>query len=169
MNRVANILTTLASAVFVVNSAAEPLKEGAEMPTVTQKNQDERNIKLSASMKGYVLVYFYPKADTPGCVKQACSLRDSFSTFVEKGVKVYGVSKDGAKAQKAFKDKYLLPFDLLADVDGVVLKAFGVPSAMGFAKRQAFLFKDGKLVWRDLTASTAQQAADVIEFLEKKP
>ena len=84
-------------------------------------------------------------------------------------MKIFGVSKDSVKSQKAFRDKYKLPFDLLADEDGAVCKAFGVPSTMGFAKRQAFLFKDGKLIWRDLTASTEQQAADVIGFLTKRP
>jgi thioredoxin-dependent peroxiredoxin len=125
-------------------------------------------VKLAeAGAAGYLLVYFYPKADTPGCTKQACSLRDEYAKLTDKGVKIYGVSNDSVKAQKAFADKYKLPFDLLADEDGAVIKAFGVPSTMGFAKRQAFLFKDGKLVWRDLSASTAEQAADVLEFLKK--
>ncbi|MEY4245567.1 MAG: hypothetical protein RLZZ245_3152, partial [Verrucomicrobiota bacterium] len=114
---------------------------------------------------GYLLVYFYPKADTPGCTKQACSLRDSYVALTERGVKIYGVSMDKVKSQKAFKDKYKLPFDLLADADGTVVDAFGVPKTMGFSKRQAFLFKDGKLVWSDMSASTEEQAADVLKFL----
>ncbi len=73
------------------------------------------------------------------------------------------------KAQKAFKEKYKLPFDLLADEDAAVVTAFGVPKTMGFAKRQAFLFKDGKLVWRDLSASTEQQAADVLKVISGQP
>jgi peroxiredoxin Q/BCP len=109
------------------------------------------------------LVYFYPKADTPGCTKQACSLRDSFAVLTEKKVQVFGASLDDAAAQKAFQQKYKLPFTLLADKGGKVADAFGVPHSMGFAKRQAFLFKDGKLVWRDLSASTDQQAADVLK------
>lgn len=168
-----SILTKLFSAVttgiFVTSAAAEPLADGAALPDVSQKNQDGQVVKFADSgSKGYLLVYFYPKSDTPGCNKQACSLRDSFAILTEKGVKVFGVSKDAVKAQKAFKDKYKLPFDIIADEDTTVIKAFGVPTTMGFAKRQAFLFKDGKLVWRDLEASTDQQAADVLEFLEKK-
>ena len=96
-------------------------------------------------------------------------MRDEYAKLTEKGVKIYGVSKDSVKSQKAFSEKYKLPFDLLADEDGTVVKAFGVPSTMGFAKRQAFLFKDGKLVWRDLSASTDQQAADVMAYLTKNP
>ncbi|MEI6177508.1 MAG: peroxiredoxin [Verrucomicrobiota bacterium] len=162
-------LKALTTWVFATNSAAEPLAEGAAMPAVSQRNQDDQSVNMvESAASGFVLVYFYPKSDTPGCTKQACSLRDSFATLAEKGVKVFGVSTDAVKAQKAFKNKYKLPFDLLADADGTVVTAFGVPKMMGFAKRQAFLFKDGKLVWRDLAASTDQQAADVLKHLEGK-
>jgi len=170
MSFITKSLTALAAGIFATNASAEPLVVGASMPVVSQNNQDDQSVKLAESAaSGYLLVYFYPKADTPGCTKQACSLRDSFATLTEKNVKVFGVSMDTAKAQKAFKDKFKLPFDLLADVDGTVVTAFGVPKTMSFAKRQAFLFKDGKLVWRDLAASTDQQAADVLKFLAEKP
>lgn len=166
MTRSTKILTAIATGFFTINATAEPLAEGASLPAVSQKNQDDQSVNLAETgATGYLLVYFYPKADTPGCTKQACSLRDSFANLTEKGVKVFGVSMDSVKAQKAFKDKYKLPFDLLADADGTVVTAFGVPKTMGFAKRQAFLFKDGKLVWRDLAASTDQQAADVLKVL----
>lgn len=149
--------------------SAEPIAEGAAMPSVSCVDQLGKEVKLAESAaKGYVLVYFYPKADTPGCTKQACSLRDSYEAITAKGVKVFGVSLDSVEAQKAFADKYKLPFTLLADKEGKVADAFGVPHLAGFAKRQAFLFLDGKLVWRDLTASTDQQAADVLSFIEKK-
>ena len=152
----------------IAATAAEPIDVGAALPTVTAKNQDGQEVKLpEAGAEGWTLVYFYPKADTPGCTKQACSLRDSYETMTDKGVRIYGASMDTVEAQKAFKDKYKLPFTLLADKDGKVADAFGVPHSAGFAKRQAFLFKDGKLVWRDLEASTDQQAADVLKELEK--
>lgn len=169
MSILKKLLSAITTGIFVTSAAAEPLADGAALPDVSQKNQDGEVVKFTdAGSKGYLLVYFYPKSDTPGCTKQACSLRDSFAVLTEKGVKVFGVSKDAVKAQKAFKDKYKLPFDIIADEDTTVIKAFGVPTTMGFAKRQAFLFKDGKLVWRDLEASTDQQAADVLSFLEKK-
>ena len=167
MSFLSKTLNALTAGVFSANSSAEPLADGAAMPAVSQKNQDDQSVNLAESAaSGFVLVYFYPKADTPGCTKQACSLRDSFAILTEKGVKVFGVSTDAVKAQKAFKDKFKLPFDLLADADGAVVTAFGVPKTLGFAKRQAFLFKDGRLVWRDLAASTGQQAADVLKHLE---
>jgi peroxiredoxin Q/BCP len=85
--------------------------------------------------------------------------------LTEKGLRVLGVSTDSVAAQKAFHTKFNLPFDLLADRDGTVAGAFGVPKTMGFAKRQAFLFDGGRLVWRDLSASTDRQAADVLEAI----
>ena len=169
MSQITRLLGALATGVFATNANAEPLEEGAALPSVAQKNQDGQVVKLSeAGVSGYLLVYFYPKSDTPGCTKQACSLRDSFAKLTDKGIKVYGVSTDKEKSQKAFKEKDKLPFDLLADEDGAVVAAFGVPKTMGFAKRQAFLFKDGILVWRDLAASTDEQAADVLKVVEAK-
>lgn len=169
MKSITQILTTVSAGIFSSAALAEPLDIGAALPAVEQKNQDDHAVTLAAvGITGYLLVYFYPKADTPGCTKQACSLRDSYATLTDKGVKILGVSMDKVPAQKAFKDKYKLPFDLLADSDGTVVKAFGVPSAMGFSKRQAFLFKDGKLVWRDLSAATDKQAEDVLKILNAK-
>ena len=166
MKSIANILTAAATTLFASSALAEPLAIGAALPAVEQKNQDDQPVKVAeAGAKGYTLVYFYPKADTPGCTKQACSLRDSYAALTDKGVKIFGVSMDKVDAQKAFKDKYKLPFELLADPDAKVVDAFGVPKTMGFASRQAYLFKDAKLVWVDLKASTEKQAEDVLKFL----
>ncbi|MDP3849188.1 MAG: peroxiredoxin [Luteolibacter sp.] len=170
MSHFSKLFTAVTTGIFAAGASAEPLADGAALPMVSQKNQDDQVVELAqAGAAGYLLVYFYPKSDTPGCTKQACSLRDSFEQLTAKNVRIFGVSTDPVKAQKTFKDKYKLPFDLLADEDATVVAAFGVPRTVNFAKRQAFLFKDGKLVWRDLSASTDQQAADVLEFLSKNP
>jgi peroxiredoxin Q/BCP len=148
---------------FGLASRADELTLGSPLPAVQAPDQDGKTVDLAAAGgKGWTLVYFYPKADTPGCTKQACSLRDAYATLTDKGVRVFGVSVDDPAAQKAFQQKYKLPFTLIADTDKKVLDAFGVPHTLGFAKRQAFLFKDGKLHWRDLAAATEQQAADVL-------
>jgi thioredoxin-dependent peroxiredoxin len=166
MKIITQIMTAVASGIFTSSAAAEPLEMGAAVPTVVQKNQNGETVNLAEVGKdGFLLIYFYPKADTPGCTKQACSLRDSYATLTEKGVKIFGVSTDNVEAQKAFRDKFKLPFDLLADEEATVVTTFGVPKTMGFSKRQAFLFKDGKLVWRDLAASTDKQAEDVLKVL----
>lgn len=146
---------------------ADPLEIGAKAPVVTSVDQDGKPVALAdLYAKGLVLVFFYPKADTSGCTKQACSLRDAYETLTARGVTVVGVSTDGVAAQKAFTEKHKLPYVLLADNDKKVINAFGVPATMGFASRQAYLIKDGVLVWRDLKASTEKQAADVLAALD---
>lgn len=147
-----------------ITKAAE-LKVGDKAPALTVSDQDGHAVQISGAdhPHDFTLVYFYPKADTPGCTKEGCSLRDGYEKLTKKGIHVIGVSHDTAAAQKAFKAKYHLPFTLIPDVHFVVIKAFGVPTTMGFAKRQSFLIKNGKIVWRDLKASTSQQANDVLK------
>lgn len=156
---------------FIANLSADPLKVGDAAPSIKATTETGAALALGdVYSKGYTLVYFYPKADTPGCTKQGCSLRDSFEVLTKKGVTVIGVSHDDAAAQKAFKEKYNLPFTLLADTDSAVMKAFGVPAipSTSLATRQAYLIdKSGKIVWADYKASTDKQAADVIAELEK--
>lgn len=145
---------------------ATDLKVGDAAPTVSANNELGQPVNLADHYKsGYTMVYFYPKADTPGCTAQACSLRDHFTDLTEKGVTVYGVSTDSVEDQKKFKEKFRLPFHLLSDKDKKVATAFNVPVTMGFASRQAFLIKDGKVVWLDRKASTKEQAADVLKVL----
>jgi peroxiredoxin Q/BCP len=130
-------------------SIATPLAVGAPAPDVAAKDQDARPINLKdVYAKGPTLVYFYPKADTPGCTKQGCSLRDKWSDLQAKGVQVIGVSGDKPEAQKAFRDKYTFQFPLIADEDGKVAAAFGVQAMRpGIFKRTSFLVKDGKIAW----------------------
>ncbi|HEX4086215.1 MAG TPA: peroxiredoxin [Chthoniobacteraceae bacterium] len=141
---------------------------GAAAPQITAVDQNGNPVNFDdIYKKGVTLVYFYPKANTPGCTKEACSLRDSFAGLSGRGLHILGVSEDKKDAQKNFQTKYNLPFTLIADNDGAVAKAFGVPATMGFAKRQSFIVKDGKIAWRDLNASTSQQAADVGKALDQ--
>lgn len=171
MNRLTMLSLGLVSALatFVSGGArAAEIDLGATLPAIAGVDQDGQTVDLAqAGGKGFTLVYFYPKADTSGCTKQACSLRDAYSTLQGKGIRVFGVSGDDVAAQKAFEVKYHLPFRLIADHDQKVMTAFGVPHNGAFATRQAFLFKDGKLVWRDLHAATEQQAADVLAAVGK--
>lgn len=153
------------------NTSHASLEMNAAIPAVKSVNQDNQLVDLAAlGEQGYLLVYFFPKADTPGCTKQACSLRDAYQEVQEKGIQVIGVSMDSVADQKKFAQKYDLPFTLLADEKGEVVDAFGVPKMkLGkFPARQAFLFQNGKLIWKDEKASTAQQAADVLAVVAER-
>jgi peroxiredoxin Q/BCP len=150
---------------------AEPLKVGDPAPNVTGTTETGAALNFADVYRAqtYTLVYFFPKADTPGCTAQGCSLRDAYADLAAKGVAILGVSHDGAAAQMAFREKYHFPFTLIADPDQVVVKAFGVPDLpipmMHLATRQAFLIKDGRIVWADYKAKTKEQAADVLKVL----
>ena len=152
---------------------ADPLAVGAPAPEITAVDQDGKDVNFKdVYAKGATLVYFYPKADTPGCTKQGCSIRDGWSDLKAKGIQVLGVSEDKPDAQKKFAEKYNLPHTLIADSDGNVAKAFAVdmiPIA-GLTKRQSFLIKDGKIVWNMLKGtSTETHAADVIKAFDALP
>ena len=161
--KIKSLFTASAALFTFAVHAREPLTVGDAAPELEVVTDSGEMVKLAESYAaGLTLVYFYPKADTPGCTKQACSLRDAYADLQEAGITVFGVSMDNVKAQAAFKEKYNLPFSLIADESGALVDAFGVPARMGkFASRQAFLIKEGKVVWRDLSASTAKQADDV--------
>jgi peroxiredoxin Q/BCP len=168
------LLVALALAVtgtfLAVKARAEALAVGADAPRPEAADHAGQPFDWNAFYSGgFSLVYFYPKADTPGCTKQACSLRDAFAQLAEKGVNVVGVSGDRAESQSAFRDKYKLPFPLLADPAGKVADAFGVPRVGPITARQAFLVKGGKIVWRDLKAATDRQAADVLAAIAATP
>jgi peroxiredoxin Q/BCP len=146
---------------------AEPLAVGAAAPEVSATDQDGKTVNFKdVYAKGPTLVYFYPKSDTPGCTKQACSIRDDWSALQAKGIQVLGVSGDKVEAQKKFQEKYKLPFTIIADNEGKVAAAFGVPTTLGIAKRQSFLIKDGKVVWNMLKATTDTHAKDVLAAYE---
>jgi peroxiredoxin Q/BCP len=165
-------LLLLLPAMFLFSRAAAELKVGDAAPAVTGITDSGEKIALADVYKKqpYTLVYFYPKADTPGCTKQGCSLRDGYEALTKKGVAVIGVSHDDVAAQKAFKEKYHLPFTLIADVDSAVINAFGVPSAApatSMAHRSAYLIKDGKIVYADYKGTTEKQADTILAELNK--
>lgn len=102
------------------------LKEGDKAPAFTATDQNGRKVKLSDLKGSRVVLYFYPKDDTPGCTKEACSFRDGFERFRKKGIKVFGVSTDDERSHQKFISKFALPFDLLADTDKKIVEAYGV-------------------------------------------
>ena len=102
------------------------LKIGDKAPDFKAKDQQGNTIQLSDYAGKKLVLFFYPKASTPGCTMEACNLRDNYQTFLAKGYDVLGASADAAKRQQKWIDKHQLPFPLLADEDKTVINAFGV-------------------------------------------
>lgn len=102
------------------------LKVGDKVPSFTAQDQDGNTIQLSDYSGKKLIVFFYPRASTPGCTAEACNLRDNYATLQEAGYELLGVSEDTQKKQANFKNKYEFPFPLLADEDHTVINAFGV-------------------------------------------
>lgn len=102
------------------------IKEGATAPAFKTKDANGETVSLKDLRGQKVVLYFYPKDDTPGCTKEACSFRDAFSKFKTNGITVLGVSPDSEASHKKFVTKYKLPFTLLADTDRSIAEAYGV-------------------------------------------
>ncbi len=101
------------------------LKIGDKAPDFEGKNQNNESVKLSSFIGEKIVLYFYPRDNTPGCTAQACNLKDNFSELTRKGYKIIGVSSDSIKSHKKFEEKYSLPFDLISDEDKVIHKSYG--------------------------------------------
>ena len=112
------------------------LKKGDKAPNFSAKDQDGKLHTLADYKGKKLVVFFYPKANTPGCTAEACDLRNNFSRFTENNYALLGVSADSEKAQAKFKDKYEFPFPLLADEDKSVIEAFGVWGPKKFMGRE---------------------------------
>ena len=102
------------------------LQKGDQAPSFSGVDQDGKTHQLADYAGKKLVVFFYPKANTPGCTAEACDLRDNYARFEAQNYALLGVSADSAKAQAKFKDKYEFPFPLLADEDKAVIQAFGV-------------------------------------------
>jgi thioredoxin-dependent peroxiredoxin len=129
------------------------LKEGDAAPDFTTRDENGNQVKLSDLRGQKVALYFYPKDDTPGCTKEACSFRDNYSAVREAGVHVLGVSLDDEASHQAFISKYDLPFTLLSDTDRSVSEAYGVYGEqtwgdrkyMGLARKTFLIDEEGKI------------------------
>tara|TARA_B100001146_G_scaffold44978_1_gene38623 strand:+ start:8307 stop:8825 length:519 start_codon:yes stop_codon:yes gene_type:complete len=122
------------------------LNEGQLAPDFTLFDQDGTPHTLSLYKGKKVVIYFYPKDDTPGCTKQACSIRDSYDDFTNQDIEVFGISYDNSETHQQFIQKYKLPFNLLSDSDKLVSQLYGTKGAF-FPVRKTFLIDEsGKIV-----------------------
>ena len=145
---------------------------GERVPDASVENEAGQEVRLSELSQGRLVLYFYPKADTPGCTNESQQFRDLYPKFKKKNTEIVGVSRDDVAAQRNFKDKYGLPFHLLADVDSAVCDGFGViveknmygKKSLGI-QRSTFLIEDGKIVRVWPKVSVEGHAAAVLATL----
>ncbi len=153
------------------------LKEGSKAPDFTSVDQNGKKFKLSDHKGKKVVLYFYPKDDTPGCTKEACSFRDAEEVYRKKGIKVFGVSTDDEKSHQKFISKYDLPFDLIADTDKKVVEKYGVwaeksmygKKYMGTLRKTFLIDEEGKVVKIFDKVNVSEHADEVLRaFGEEK-
>ncbi|MDO8742667.1 MAG: thioredoxin-dependent thiol peroxidase [bacterium] len=142
-------------------------KVGTEAPEFTLPDQDGKMHSLAEYQGSWVLLYFYPKDDTPGCTIEACTIRDQFKDFTTIGVNVLGVSTDSVASHKKFVDAYQLPFTLLADEHKEVVGAYGVLATYVGTMRTSFLIDpEGKIAKVYEKVKPEKHAAEVIADLK---
>ncbi len=149
------------------------VEEGAPAPDFELTSDAGETVKLSDLRGRPVVLYFYPKDDTPGCTTEACEFRDAYDTFRERGAEILGVSPDGAASHAKFKEKYGLPFTLLADPDHEVADAYGVwtekqragRTYMGIDRSTFVIDADGKVARAMRGIRPAGHAAQVLDEL----
>ncbi len=164
-------LTLLAVAIALpLAGASDQPAVGAPAPEFELSDQDGRLHALEDYRDSWVVLYFYPKDETPGCTTEACEFRDNIFAFRKLNAQILGVSLDDAASHKSFAEKYSLPFPLLADVDGVVADAYGVKTrkfGMTVAKRETFIIgPDGRVVKHYESVQPATHSDDVLQDLE---
>jgi thioredoxin-dependent peroxiredoxin len=142
------------------------LAVGTKAPDFNVKDTNGNAVTLSGLAGKKVVMYFYPKDDTPGCTKQACSFRDNYAVYQDKGIVILGVSKDNESDHQAFTAKFNLPFPLLADVTGEIVTKYDVVGNGGYAKRVTYAIDEtGNIVHVDESVNTETHANDVLKAL----
>jgi peroxiredoxin Q/BCP len=150
------------------------IKEGDIAPNFSTKNQNGEEVKLSDYRGKQVVLYFYPKDNTPGCTKEACSFRDADDVYQKHGIKVFGVSTDSEKSHQKFISKYGLPFDLLADTEKEIVNLYGVygekslygKKYMGINRTTFLINEEGKIVKIFKKINVSEHVHEVLEAFE---
>jgi peroxiredoxin Q/BCP len=150
------------------------LQEGQKAPEFSAKDQDGKSINLADFAGKTVVLYFYPKDDTPGCTAEACDFRDNYQGLSEKDIVVLGVSVDDEKSHKKFIAKHSLPFTLLADTDKEIVNAYGVwgeksmygKTYMGTNRKTFIIDKEGNIAHIISKVDTKNSTAQVLELLK---
>ena len=149
------------------------LKEGDKAPDFTAKDQNGNTVSLADFLDKTLILYFYPKDDTPGCTAQACSFRDHYESLLQQGYNVVGISTDDEKSHKKFETKFQLPFPLIADTDKSISESYGVwveknmygKTYMGTARTTFLIGKNSiiqKMIEKVDTKNASQQVLDLL-------
>ena len=152
------------------------MQVGDKVENFTLQNQDDKTVNLTDFKGKPVVLFFYPRADTPGCTIESCGFRDAFETFKKAGIVVLGISRDTVKAQKKFKDKYDLPYDLLADPDLELINRYDLIKPKNMygklvkgVKRTTYLIgPDRRLIHIFDEVKPAGHAEEVLALLKQK-
>lgn len=167
MRKIQSLLFSVAA--LAVLTLGLGLAQGEPAPAFSAKNQDGKEVRL-ADLKGKpVLLYFYPKDDTPGCTQEACAFRDGYASYQKMGAVILGVSRQNAKSHQDFRKKHHLQFDLLTDADGKLAESYGVKlmPVVGYHQRQSVLIgADGKLIKVYPDVDPALHSKEVLKDLE---
>jgi len=142
------------------------LNEGTKIIDFKLVDQDNIEHKLSDYSKGKVLLYFYPKDDTPGCTKEACMITEVYDDFQKAGITVLGVSADSPQSHKKFQEKYHLPFILLSDPEKKVIKEYEANSTL-FTKRISYLIENGVIIKAYPKVDPATHASEILKDINK--
>lgn len=141
------------------------LTPGTQAPNFTTTDDQGNTVSLKDFSGKVVVLYFYPKDDTPGCTKEAQSFRDNYEQYQEKDMVVLGVSMDDETSHKQFKEKYGLPFTLLADKEGAITKAYDVEGS-GYSKRVTYIIdENGVISHVDANVKTDSHAQDILAMM----
>lgn len=157
---------------FRINVIAAPiLKIGDDAPTFSLPGDEGKQVNLIDYKGKWVVLYFYPKDDTPGCTREACQFRDDFKILEALGAKVIGVSVDDSFSHKKFSEKYNLPFPLLSDASGEVADRYGALNnflVIKLAKRYTYLINpQGKIAKIYFSVDTSRHSQEIIEDLKR--
>jgi Peroxiredoxin len=148
---------------------------GSKAPDFTLQNQDGKSISLSDYKGKKVILYFYPKDDTPGCTKQACGFTNLYPDFLEKGAEIIGVSKDSVESHKKFADKYNLSFTLLADPNKLAIEAYDVwkeknmygKKVMGVVRTTYLIDEEGFIAKALSKVDASKNPSDMLKSLDE--
>jgi peroxiredoxin Q/BCP len=153
---------------FGIGKANAALSVGQPAPDFTAPASDGTTFHLKSAIgPAPIILYFYPKDDTPGCTKEACGFRDDFAAFRKLNATVYGISYDSVESHKAFIAKYHLPFTLISDSDHAIAKLYGA-SGLLFAKRMTFVVdKTGNIAWINPSVDPSTHSKELQAVLEK--